>query len=361
MSTIALFLLIPYFAWGIYALRLKYQFHEDLSLATEAFTLLGIVLFYALEISVLREALADNRMQFTFATLGLMASGAALYGHMAISFSSRLIVEAVVPGPNTQDHRPRLGPAEALERRKDLHGALQEYMVIARTFPKDFVVPMRIANIQVQLGEHADAANWLERAQKWAITEDQALAVAQRLVEVHERHLKQPEQARAVLAGFLEKFPACKETAALHQRMETIGATRKTPDRSALNALADAPVDQPAEAAAPPDTAIKTAAEKSSRRSAVRKPAAPEVGLTSLDDTPLAAERWDTHVVSERAEGTPTASLGLVKLEESLEVAAPEAAPTPAAEKLIALGLEAMDDAPASPITRVDGPGDTLP
>lgn len=320
LSTIAFILLLPYFGWGIYALRLRYQYHEELSLVTEAVTLLGLMAFYYLEFLLLREALEGNRVQFMVAVLGLITSGAALYGHMAISFTSRLIVEAVVPGPDTRDDRPRLGPAEALERQKDYEGALQEYYVIARTYPKDATVHLRIAHLQVQLGRPEEALPWLDRADKWASSEAQALAVANRRAEVLERQLGRLEGARAALQAFVERYPASREAEALRARIEGIGKAAPGPDTSVLAALDAAPL---AEEPMGQDQLIA----KPARRKAVssKMPAASvgerlgpghESGLTALGDSPVMAERIEKYTIEEKAAGT-VVSMGLEKLEEA--------------------------------------------
>jgi len=199
LSTLAIILLLPYFAWGIYALRLRYRYHDELSLVVEGATLLGLLGFYVVEFVLLREALQHSRLQLMMAVLGLVTSGAALYGHMAISFLSRLIVDAVVPGQDARDDRPRLGPAEALERQRDFEGALQEYYVIARTFPKDHTVHMRIAQLHVQLGHPEASLQWFRRAEKGATTEAAGFAVANRLSDVYRRTLKRHDDARATL------------------------------------------------------------------------------------------------------------------------------------------------------------------
>ncbi|NTV80676.1 MAG: hypothetical protein HGA24_04550, partial [Candidatus Aminicenantes bacterium] len=51
-----------------------------------------------------------------------------------------------MPGERSKTHEPQYAPAEALERDEDYDGALREYMVIARIFPKDPTALLRIVN-----------------------------------------------------------------------------------------------------------------------------------------------------------------------------------------------------------------------
>jgi tetratricopeptide (TPR) repeat protein len=314
LSFLAVILLVPYFGWGIHALRMKYRFHVELSLVTEACTLLALVLFYALEMRLLRDAFESASIQYVVAMLGLITSGAALYGHMAISFFSRLIVEAVVPGPSANDHRPRLGPAEALEKQKDYQGALQEYYVIARMFPRDSLVPMRIANLYIQLGQPAEAVDWLRRAQKHASGEKQALSVTNRRIELFETHLKQVEDARAVIREFLEAYPDSNDGAVLRARLAVMGAPRKGPSDSSLNALSEAPL---AESEAPPPP-------RAAKPKAAAAAAAP-ITLTALEDAPVMAEGFERHAVAPRAPEAPAAGFQLDKMDDVAPIEVPEA------------------------------------
>jgi tetratricopeptide (TPR) repeat protein len=340
LNTIAVILLVPYFAWGIYALRLKYRFHEDLSLLTEAGTLLGLMLFYVVEVTLLREALDASRIQFMVATLGLITSGAALYGHMAISFSSRLIVEAVVPGPNMNDGKPRLGPAEALERQKDYAGALQEYYVIARMFPRDHAVCARIAHLHEHLGQYEDALHWLERAQKWADTEDRALTTTTRQANLLDQRLRRPDSARAVLTAFLEKYPKSKEAPALRARMETVGFDASKGRAESLSALDEAPLMEPA-------PAVKRAAP------ARKKSKTQESSLSALDDAPVMSEGFDAHQIDARPNDAPASALGI----EILDIIAPtEADEAPRTGTPITLGLDLMETAPTDTPETLDTP-----
>jgi len=320
MSFVAMALLVPYFGWGIYALRLKYRFHEELSLGIEACTLLGLAVFYAVEIALLRETLAGNLPFYAFALLGLFASGAALYGHMAISFLSRIVVEILVPGHDAAPDRPRLGPAEALESQHDYDGALQEYLVVARIFPKDALVAMRVGGALMALERPQEAAGWYSRALQCADTEERAVGAVNRLIEVHGRRLGAAQEARTAVAELVKRWPGCKEAKALEEAVEQLATGGDRHVDAGLVALEAAPLE------------VEPAAPKRARGG--RKAAAAVVESTLDADT-----------------GTGLASAGLERLEDAPQVpepleAAREDAEEPRADAAALPGLAALDERP---------------
>lgn len=337
LSTLAIILLVPYFGWGIHALRVRYRFHEELSLVAEAMTLLGLLLFYAVEISLLQEALRESRLQMMMAVLGLITSGVALFGHVAISFLSRLIVDAVVTGPDTRDDRPRLGPAEALEKQQDYHGALNEYFVIARMYPKDDILHLRIAALLVKLSRAEEAIPWLTRAAKCVGTEDRALSVTNRQIDLFEHHLARPDEARAALGAFLDRYPNAKEAPALRARLASIGHSAQGPRTATLAALADTPLADDAEkVAAKRVPKLETRAKKMdfTKDAPNREPEEVpgpdadagnmESTLTALDDAPVMAEDAPTYTVAERSPDASSTGFTLEKLDDAAPFAAPE-------------------------------------
>lgn len=351
LSTLAIILLLPYFAWGIYALRLRYRYHDELSLVVEGATLLGLLGFYVVEFVLLREALQHSRLQLMMAVLGLVTSGAALYGHMAISFLSRLIVDAVVPGQDARDDRPRLGPAEALEKHEDFDGALNEYYVIARMFPKDEVVHLRIAALLIRLARAEEAVPWLQRAEKCATTEARALTVTNRQVELFERHLQRPEVAREVLGGFLARYPNAQEAPALRARLASIGVAPRSAAGATLSALADTPLTDEAEATtgSPKRGRKSISPKRSSDAGSVTTRSAEELpavlgGLTALEDAPVMAEPEPTVQVPDRTASTASASFSLEKLDEAAPLPLPEE-PEADRPKSPGIGLEPLDPA----------------
>lgn len=211
---------IPYFAWGFYVLRRRYRYHEDMPLRVEALTVTALLLFLALETRLLHRFMDDSPGYFFFAVLGLLVSGAALYGSMAISLTSQLIVEMVMPSERSKTFEPSYAPAEALERQEDWEGALQEYLVIARMFPREPTVLLRIAEAHLRLGRATDAAAWFERALNHIDTPERSLHVANRLCELYNRQLERPNEAIRVLETYLQRYPDAEHAESVRERVK---------------------------------------------------------------------------------------------------------------------------------------------
>lgn len=245
-ATFVEMLLLPYVAWGVYNLRRKFRFRDDISPAVEACTLVAITVYLALEIEALEYALSDTPPYLIFAVLGLLVSATALYGHMAVSLLTYLLVDFFMPGPGSNIDHPRMGPEEELERRKDYLGALEGYLVLARIYPRDITICLRIANNLIRLGRASEAPAWLERALSFCADAEQGLPVVNRLCEVLEHELGRPEDARNALHLFLERFPNTSEAAEIREHIERVGRPREAAVHdSALAPLANAPIMEP--------------------------------------------------------------------------------------------------------------------
>jgi len=214
--------LIPYFVWGLYTLRLRYRYHEELPLAAEAATLLALALFYIVEFYLLGVATRHMAVYYAFAVLGLTVSGAALYGHLLISLVSRLLVDTIMPAERAATREPQYAPAEALEREGDHEGALREYLVIARIFPREATAFLRIGNLYVELERPEDAVQWFERGLALLDSADRSLRIVNRLCAIYTRQLERPEDARRLLRGYLDKYPATEYAESVHKRLERL-------------------------------------------------------------------------------------------------------------------------------------------
>ena len=214
--------LIPYFGWGIYALRLHYRYHEDLKPVVAAITLVAVSLFYLLQTILLRVFLQDQPGYFLFALMGLFVSGAALYSNMAVSLLSQLLVDAIVPGDRSKTNEPRYGPGEALERLGDYDGAIDEYLIIARIFPKEPKPLLHVADNYVKLEKPGEAVRWFERALRLIKDPDDALQVVNRACSIYLRNLNQPMDAIRVLEDYLEKFSGSEFVSVVETRIERI-------------------------------------------------------------------------------------------------------------------------------------------
>lgn len=246
---LSLALMVPFFAWGVYTLRARYQYHEELHRAAEWMTVIGVLAFFAIEMSLLRTWMYDRPGMFVLTGLALTVSMAALYGHIMVSLASSVFVEAVMPDMDPNAQSPQFGPAEALERLGDYDGALQEYLVIARIFPKDAETCVRIGNSLMKLERYEEAVKALGRGFKLTAVEEDALSIANRMHVIYKDRLDRPQEAKKILERFLERFPQSPRTdsvlrrisdkgtdssvARMRMRLQSGGTPRETPIQEA--------------------------------------------------------------------------------------------------------------------------------
>lgn len=222
MVVLSAALLIPYFAWGLYTLRVRYRFHEELTVRTEAATLAAVAVILALELLLLRKSMTDLPVLFTFTALGLVVSATALYGPMLVSLASQLLVDMIIPAHPEDSDVPSFAPAEALERVGDHEGAVQEYLVMARIFPRDGATALRIGDNLAKLEKWEEAAEWFERGLSWVDDPERCLLVVNRLAEIHLRRLEQPGDATRILQLYIDRYPELDRTNSVRARLAKI-------------------------------------------------------------------------------------------------------------------------------------------
>ncbi len=222
---LSLVLFFPFVGWGIYTLRLRYRHEVELSPLLEAVTLTCLVIFYAFELTLLKAGVRPFSAYFVFALLGLFISGVALYGPMVVSLASQVLVNQVMPAERSKAHEPNYAVAEALERDGDYEGAVLEYKVIARMFPRDPVAMIRIANNLIKQAEAELAAPWFECAIKCLDSPEKNLSVTNRLVELYDRQLGRPDEATRVLETYLARFPDTAYRDSIRRRLERLTKT----------------------------------------------------------------------------------------------------------------------------------------
>lgn len=234
-----------FLAFGTWSLHKRFQKHEEWPLRTQMLVLSGVAIFYLLEIPTLRFVLHESVIQFIFALLGLLVAGLSLYGHIIVSVISRLLVEFLVPDNPTAAVTPRLGPAEALERQEDWEGALNEYYILARIYPRNALICVRAANNLLRLNREEEAVAWFERAIKYTDKPEDNLMLVRRLCDTLET-LHQPEHIKEILLRFAERFSdyesartITKELAKTNPNENTVAAC---PMDDMLVPLEDAPL-----------------------------------------------------------------------------------------------------------------------
>lgn len=210
--------MIVFVAFGVWSLQQRFRRYEEWALRTQVVVLLAVFAFYTLEIKALRLLLVGEPVYFMFALLGLAAAGFALYGHILVSFLSRLMVEVVVPDNPAHYGVPRLGPAEILEHEEDWEGALNEYYVLARVYPNNALIYGRIANNLLRLERHGEAVRWLERSIEATEHPRDALVLLRRLWDTHAQ-LGEHQQAKEAVLAFTRRFPDFEASALLLRQL----------------------------------------------------------------------------------------------------------------------------------------------
>jgi hypothetical protein len=272
MLVAAIILLVPYFGWGIYTLRHRYRWHEEMPLSIELATLIAVTLFIGFQVSILQDAARENRVFFIFAVLGLVTSSAALYGHVAISVLSRLIVDFVAPSESVSADKPRFGPAEALERAGDYNGAIQEYLVLARLFPKHPAVYEHLAEAELKANHPESAIAYFHRALALHKQPAAAFAMVMRLADTYARNLNNADAAREVLASFIAEHPRSPEAEQAKARLERLEAPELPVGETKLTALAVQPLEEAAAANEPlSETKEEAPIPRRDTRSAIRR------------------------------------------------------------------------------------------
>ncbi len=237
-------LLLGFFGWGVYTLNRRLRYRDEFSLTTELITLSAVLIFYVLEIDQLRDILRGSLLLQMFGAVTLFVSGIALYGHMIISFGTRLLVETVSQGEDFAPDQPRFGPAETLERQHDYAGALQQYLVLARIFPSHAAVSLRVAQCHIRLEHPTDSVPWFQRALRFSQDQQERVLVLNQFCEALEAKLDDRQTARHVILAHLEQYPNCPSAASLHRRVERLSAEKETlPDRLELTRLDEAPLE----------------------------------------------------------------------------------------------------------------------
>ncbi len=234
LDATALLLLVPFMAFGVYALRRRFLNHDEWGLAWQSAVLVYVLLVNAFEVRAISEELADTPVYMIFASLGMLAASMALYGHIGVSFLSKLMVDVFLPGGEQASSQPRFGPAEALERLGDHQGALNEYYVLARIFPGRPEIMARIGGALDALQSYEDAAQWFRRALDAQDRPHEAAALLWRLVDLLENRQHHTDLAAQACDGFLARFPDSPDTEPVRARWQRLNAALNPPPQSAV-------------------------------------------------------------------------------------------------------------------------------
>lgn len=351
-------LLVPFFGWAIYLLRRRFQYYEENSLALEVITAGALGIFLWIEVTILRYALGGQMLLYLAAILGLSVATFALYAHVLISLASRIVVDMVSPRGESAAYQPRFGPVDALEREEDYEGALQEYLVLARIYPRNFEVLSRTARVQEILERPEEAVTWYLRARKRASRADEALLAVNHLCALYDGKLEHPELADQQLALFIQDYPDSPDREIVVERLERRANREGFKLSSLLEALEENPlalvsveetVPEPRQTIELVTLETAGAAEPAPAEVAPARPRRPSgIGLEPLEQLAAAAPPASGANGHSPAKPVETAKRdsGIQKLGlESLESLSPQAPPSPALprDSKIRISLDSMD------------------
>lgn len=238
--------MIPYFAWGVYTLRVRYKFQAELAPQVQGATLCAVAIFLSIEMYAMGSILSGRPLEHIFSVLGLILSAVALYGPMFVSFATHFLTEMVHPTDSEDTDTPQFSPAEALERAGDYEGAVEEYLVITRIFPKDPSTALRLADAFTELERHEDSVEWFERGLELLEDPERGIRVANRLIEIYLHRLEKPAQAVNVLRNYLERYPESERADSVRERLERLLEEHPQPPEEVIEP-GEAPQEDPSE------------------------------------------------------------------------------------------------------------------
>jgi len=203
---ISVLLMLPFFGWGVHLLRQRYLLHREILMRVEVYSLLGVLAFQMIQLTLIRVWMGEVGAFYAFTALSLAAASTALYGPTLISVVSQEIVNLMHPPHENRNDEPNFNLAEGLESRGDLEGALREYMVTARIFPKDSETAFRVGHVLIELQRHEDAAHSFERGLHQSADPERALLATNRLSDLYKERLARPDDAARTLQAYLDRY-----------------------------------------------------------------------------------------------------------------------------------------------------------
>ncbi len=219
---VSLIFIPPYLGWGIYVLRLRYRRHEELPPAVEVGTLAAVIIFYIVELALLKSVAVRMPVYGITAMLGLLVSGIALYGPMVASLISQLAADTLLPQQNVNTGQPCYLAAEDMEKCGDYQGAAREYIALTRLFPDLPAPKIRVAENYMKMAQPERAVDWFEKGVEQIDSPEKNILVVNRLADIYLRDLDRPDEAIRVLESFLERFPAAGYAESVRRRISEL-------------------------------------------------------------------------------------------------------------------------------------------
>lgn len=221
-------ILTLFLGFGIWSLHVRFHLQQEWSVRRQIAVLGVVLLFFGYEIIMVRQLIRDDIALFIFTLLGLLVAGMALYGHLAVSLLSRILVELILPDYPGISSTPQLGHAVRLEKQGDWEGALQEYFVLVHIHPGNPAVLARITANLICQKRYTEASHWFDRLVTYAEHPDDARALLEQMAAAFTDEKDQPLLRNGMLR-FLQRFPQQTEIKAQLAHLDAEEAGRPRP------------------------------------------------------------------------------------------------------------------------------------
>ncbi|HOQ90589.1 MAG TPA: hypothetical protein PLX03_10670, partial [Candidatus Hydrogenedentes bacterium] len=186
----------------------RFQRREEIPPMHEVAALGCALILGGLEMRFLREALERFPVYYVFSAIGVLITLSALYGHLVASLISRLLLEWITTGTESDIDRPLFGAGEACMRRGDYANAAREFTVLARLHPRDPAVFLRLGEALAHTGDHRRAVAAFLRCAQLESNSSRALHALRRATDcLSPDNPEQKKQFRDASDKVLQQFP----------------------------------------------------------------------------------------------------------------------------------------------------------
>jgi len=200
------------------------------------FAILGI------ELVQLKEWLKNYLLFYILSSLGLFVAATALYAQSFISLITTIILSFLQPGEESAPDIPRFGPAEILERQKDFTGALNEYFVLARIYPYNPSVHLRIANIYLKMNHPQDAMNWLKKSLQYLKKDEDIYLIVARYCDIAHK-IGDIDSESDILDFYLSQYPESTHAKSISERKKKLNQITTKEKNSLLIPMDKEPIN----------------------------------------------------------------------------------------------------------------------
>lgn len=240
---LSIFLLGFLFFWGLFLLYQKWIKKYDYPVWLDLLSLIIMFAILGFELVQLKEWLRNYLLLYILSFLGLLVAAAALYAQSFISLISTIFMSLIQPGEESAPDIPRFGPAEILERQEDFTGALNEYFVLARIYPYNPSVHLRIADIYLKMDNPRDAMNWLKKSLHYLKKDKDVYLIVARYCDIANK-LGDIDSALTMLDYYLNQYPESTYAKSILERKKKLNTTTTKEKKSLLIPMDEEPINE---------------------------------------------------------------------------------------------------------------------